>query len=551
MYHELRKRGTEPISPAALRAMLGDGEELAILDVREELTFSRSHLLQARSAPLSRLELRVPALVPRRGTRIVLVDDGDGLAARAAAILRRHGYENLFVLAGGLAGWTDAGYVLFSGVNVPSKAFGEVVEHASVTPSVDAAALKRMLDAGDDLVVVDSRPFDEFFRVSIPTATNVPGAELVLRVKELAPSPTTTVVVNCAGRTRSIIGAQSLIDAGLPNRVLALRNGTMGWTLAGLIPDHGQERRVPAAQPAADTLAWAKAAAGGVARRCGVRSIDMEQLRRWLGERDARTLYVFDVRDPREYAAGHVAGAVSAPGGQLVQATDQYVGTFNSRIVLVDDLEVRATMTGSWLRRMGWQDVFVLVASGTEGGSPPSPVLGETERPERRLDPAALAALIDKGAVTVIDVSSSRDYRNGHIPNAWFAIRSRLDRALAKIDAPKTLVLTSEDGTLAALALDELTALTTCPVRYLGGGNAAWSASGRPLTADDPRFADEPLDVWLKPYERESGTTDAMKDYLSWEVDLLQRIERDGTLRFLPLGPGHQYSSASEAKIRE
>jgi rhodanese-related sulfurtransferase len=535
----------QPIAAAELRSMFDDGDELAILDVREELIYSDSHLLHARSAPLSRLELRVPCLVPRRATRIVLVDDGDGLAERAAAVLARHRYDNLFVLKDGLAGWSMAGYMLFSGMNVPSKAFGEVVEHESRTPSIDVTELERMIDSGDDVVIVDSRPFDEFIRVSIPTATNVPGGELVLRLPELAPSPTTTVVVNCAGRTRSIIGAQSLINAGLPNRVVALRNGTMGWTLAGLAPDRGKDHRLPIAPPSPRALDWAKSAADAVAQRCGVRSIDLQQLRRWQAERD-RTVYLFDVRDPREYEAGHVAGAVSAPGGQLIQATDQYIGTFNALIVLVDDLQVRAAMTASWLSQMGWNDVFVLVAAGAETGRPAAPVLGEIEQPELRLDAASLARLLERNAATVIDLSLSRDYRQGHIPGAWFAIRARLDRALPVIDAARaprdTIVLTSEDGTVAALALDEAAALSPLsrrrggsPVRYLGGGNAAWTASGRSLTAGNPRFADEPVDVWLKPYERDAGVADAMKDYLAWEIDLLERIERDGTTRFRPL----------------
>jgi rhodanese-related sulfurtransferase len=530
----------KPIPAAAVRAMLTDGEEMALLDVREEFVFSQSHLLHARSAPLSRLEFAVARLVPRRATRIVLVDDGDGLAARAAEILGRHGYGKLFILADGLAGWTKAGYVLFSGVNVPSKAFGEVVEHGSGTISIDADDLKRMLDSGDDMIVVDSRPFDEFNRVSIPTAINVPGAELVMRLADLAPSPATTVVVNCAGRTRSIIGAQSLVNAGLPNKVVALRNGTMGWTLAGHKPDHGMERRLPPGAPSAKALAWAKAAAAGVGKRAGVKHIDLDTLRRWQGESASRTLYVFDVRDPREYAAGHLAGAVSAPGGQLVQATDQYVGVFGARMVLVDDLEGRAVMTASWLLQMGWRDVYVLVASGTETGQPAPVVLGATENPALRLEPAALAAMLAAKAATVIDLATSRDYRKGHIPGAWFAIRARLDRALPKIALTGTLVLTSENGMLAALALDEAKRLTGAPVRYLGGGNAAWTASGRALTPDDPRWADEAVDVWLKPYERSAGTTEAMNEYLSWEVDLLQRIDQDGTTDFRPLPPAHR-----------
>ena len=528
--------GARPVPADRLKDMLADGGEIALLDVREELAFSDSHLLLARSAPLSRLELRAPLLAPRRTARVVLVDGGEGLAERAAQVLLRHGYADLSVLEGGIRAWAEAGYVLFSGMNVPSKAFGEVVEHASGTPNIDAEALKRMLDSREDLVVLDSRPYDEFSRMSIPTAQNVPGAELVLRIAELAASPKTTVVVNCAGRTRSIIGAQSLIDAGVPNKVMALRNGTMGWTLAGFTPDRGSERRLPAAPPSAKALAWGKSAAAPLAQRAGVRRIDLGTIERWRGESEMRTLCVFDVRDPREYAAGHLRGAVSAPGGQLVQATDQYVGTLNSRIVLVDDLEVRALMTGSWLRQMGWKDVFVLAATGTETGWPAPPVLGTAEEPRARLDPAALAGLTERRAATVIDLSLSREYRRGHIPGAWFAIRSRLDRAVSKIDLTGTVVLTSEDGALAALALEEMRALTAAPVRYLGGGNAAWTASGRALTADEPRFADEPVDVWLKPYDRSGGQTAAMQEYLAWEVDLLKRIERDGSCDFHPLG---------------
>src|ERR1700687_5883490 len=220
------------LSPRSLKAMLADGEELAIIDVREELIFSRGHLLFARSVPLNRLELNFARLVPRRGTRIVLCDDGDGLVERAADILSRAGYRNLFVLDGGVAAWASAGLELFSGVNVPSKAFGEFVEHASATPSISADELDRLIRSGTDMVVLDSRPFDEYQRVSIPTDLNVPGAELVLRVRDIAPSAQTLVVVNCAGRTRSIIGAQSLINAGVPNKVVALRNGPMGWHIA-------------------------------------------------------------------------------------------------------------------------------------------------------------------------------------------------------------------------------------------------------------------------------------------------------------------------------
>jgi rhodanese-related sulfurtransferase len=341
-------------------------------------------------------------------------------------------------------------------------------------------------------------------------------------------------VVNCAGRTRSIIGAQSLINAGVPNKVVALRNGTMGWNLAGLACESGKARR--AGDVSRDGLAWAKSAAEQVARRFGVERIDHATLERWRREIGERTLYLLDVRDPAEYEAGHVPGAVSAPGGQLVQATDQYVGTLGARLVLVDDAEVRAVMTASWLRQMGWKEVVVLAEAGQERdqetGRPKPPTLGAAPPPELRIDCAGLAELISRNDVTVVDLSLSRDYRKAHVPGSYFAIRSRLAPALAKIPLRGTLVLTSEDGVLAGLAAPEALALVDHPVRFLDGGNAAWQAAGHALTAADARMADEAVDMWLKPYERPSDTAKAMSEYLSWEVDLIARIERDGTTNF-------------------
>ena len=519
---------TAAISPATLRGMLDDGSELALVDVREELIYSQGHLLLARSAPLSRLELTFAMLVPRRTTRIVLCDGNDGLAGHAAAVLARNGYSDLRILAGGVAAWAAAGFELFTGVNVPSKAFGEYIEHEDGTPSIAADELARLIGEDADLVVLDSRPFDEYARVSIPGAINVPGAELVLRAREIAPSPDTMVVVNCAGRTRSIIGAQSLINAGLPNKVAALRNGTMGWGLAGLTCDRGKSRRAP--RVSHEQLGWAKSAARRVAQACGVESIDRARLDA-LRRDQSRTLYVFDVRDPAEYLAGHIAGAISAPGGQLVQATDQYIGTLGARVVLVDDLEVRAAMTGSWLRQMGFGDVFLLAEAGNENGCPATPVLENETRLETAIEAKTLADLVSRNAATVLDLSLSRNFLAGHIPGAWFAIRTRLKRALEKIAIETTLVLTSEDGTLAALAVGEAVTLVDQPVRFLQGGNAAWQAAGQPFSTE-AKMADKPVDQWRKPYERSGDVKAAMQEYLTWEVDLLPRIKRDGSLQF-------------------
>jgi rhodanese-related sulfurtransferase len=514
-----------PVSAFTVKAMLGDGEELALVDLREELIFSQNHLLWARNVPLSRLELRFARLVPRKSTRIVLCDDNDGVVERAAAILADAGYSDLSCLNGGVAAWEKAGFVTFSGVHVPSKAFGEFVEHDSETPSISAAELDAMMRSGVDLKVLDSRPFDEYSRISIPTGINVPGAELVLRLRDIAPSSGTTIVVNCAGRTRSIIGAQSLINAGAPNKVVALRNGTMGWHLAGLTCATGKSDRAPDVSGAG--TAWALDAAEKVARKFGVRRVDHATVEQWRKD-PSRTTYVFDVRDPAEFKAGHYPGATSAPGGQLVQATDIYAGVLCARIVLSDDKEVRALMTASWLRQMGWQDVYVLPEAGPETDAPIT-VLGSIPS-DAAVEPSKVLEIDN---VSVIDLSTSPHYRRGHIPGAWFAIRGRLDKALPKMQLRQACILTSEDGVLAALAVAEARALTSSPVHWLKGGNAAWAAAGFPLSTAE-KMADDPIDVWLKPYERPNDHEAAMNAYLSWETDLLDRIKQDGTTHFLP-----------------
>ncbi len=187
-------------------------------------------------------------------------------------------------------------------------------------------------------------------------------------------------------------------------------------------------------------------------------------------------------------------------------------------------------MTASWLKQMGWE-AYVLAERGTDTHVP-RPVLGWEEQPGSSTTAHALRRLLDDGAATVVDLSLSKDFRRAHIPGAWYAIRSRLDRALSKVKPAGTLVLTSEDGVLASLAVAEAAAATKASVRWLDGGNAGWVAAGFPTEAGDERMADEPIDAWLKPYERKGGVPAAMKEYLAWEVDLLERIARDGTCRF-------------------
>ncbi len=363
---------TSTISFAQVRAHLLARTEIALIDLREEHPFAQEHPLWAANLPVSRIATDARRRIPRRDTLIALYgeQDGEDRVKQGAAALAGLGYTNVHALEGDLDGWRAAGGELFRDVNVPSKAFGELVEHERATPSLSAQEVKALIDEKADVVVVDARRFDEYQTMSIPSATSLPGAELVLRVRELAPDPATRVIVNCAGRTRSIIGTQSLVNAGIPNPVAALRNGTIGWKLAGQALDHGAARRPPSSVSEVNQI-QAQTAARGVAGRAGVRWIDTAALPAL--EAPGRTVYRFDVRTQEAYAAGHLPGFASAPGGQLVQETDHHVPVRGARIVLVDDDQVRAPMTASWLAQMGWE-AYVLapadLALFSETGAP-------------------------------------------------------------------------------------------------------------------------------------------------------------------------------------
>ena len=342
---------TDSVSVSELATAINGTDELAIVDPRDHETYSQGHLLWAASLRLDDALVAAEVLLPRLSTPIVIAGEEEDEARALQSILNKNGWTNATVLEGGIGSWIDAGHELYSGVNVPSKLFGELVERHYGTPHVKAEQLNEWILEGRPLVILDSRTEREFNRMSIPTGRSCPGGELVHRVFDLLEQDA-TVVVNCAGRTRSILGAESLVRAGIPNHVVALENGTMGWELADLTLDHGNDDVTPT--PTITGRQQASAATQEVSKRFDVSQITNSTMNQWKSD-DSRTLYQFDVRTPAEYKEGHRAGFRNAPGGQLIQATDEYAITRGSRIVLTDDDLTRATMAASWLIEMGWE----------------------------------------------------------------------------------------------------------------------------------------------------------------------------------------------------
>jgi rhodanese-related sulfurtransferase len=520
------------MAPQAVRAALRTKREIALIDVREEDPYAQAHPLFAVQLSAGRIELDAPWRLPRRDVTIVVYDDGEGLAEPAARSLQALGYRQVHLLAGGLQGWRDSDGELFRDVNVPSKAFGELVEHERHTPSLPADEVKALLEGGANVVVLDVRRFDEYQTMSIPGGTSVPGAELVLRVRDLAPDPATRVIVNCAGRTRSIIGTQSLVNAGVPNPVAALRNGTIGWTLAGFQLDHGAQRRFGPASAAA--RAEARRAAQALADRAGAIRLDAAGLAAWEADSE-RTLYRWDVRTPEEYAAGHRPGFGSAPGGQLVQETDVCAAVRGARIVLADDGPasdgVRAAMTAHWLAQLGWEVAWLTDAPpadlATGAWQPPGSPLPAVPT----VSPAVLAERLQQGDTLLLDVATSASHAKAHIPGARWLLRADLPRLAPTLAGTGEIVVTGP-GDLACFTAADLSRLTGRPVAVLDGGTVAWAAEGRPLSSGDAGLLSPRIDRYRRPYEGTDAPRAAMQGYLDWEFGLVEQLGRDGTHGF-------------------
>lgn len=508
------------VRPSRAKDLLTAKEEIAFIDVREHGQYGEGHPFFAVNLPYSRLEMSVSSLLPSKTVRILLLDDNDGIAEKAATRLAALGYDDVCILEAGALAWEDAGHMLFKGINVPSKAFGEMVEHAMSTPSITVEELQARRRDGSNLILLDGRSPREFRSMNIPGALSCPNAELPHRLPALAGDPETIIVVNCAGRTRSIIGAQSLLNLHPANEIYALQNGTQGWCLAGLELQRGSD---PGEVPKLDetALAISRDRAATLMSRFGIPQIDLDTLASWQ-EDETRTLYLFDVRTVEEYSAGHFAGAAHAPGGQLVQATDQCIVVRGARIVVSDDTGLRAANTALWLRGMG-HDVAVLRHDASTCNTRVEPRQVEISMNLPVITGDELTDRLPSGAV-LLDLSPGVAYRAAHIENSIWAIRPRLDAL--QISTEHEVILASRTAAVAELAAIDLRENGLTRISRLDGTLDDWRKAGLAIVAssDQPREEDC-IDFLFFVHSRHEGDLEASRRYLEWEVNLLKQMD--------------------------
>ena len=528
----------QEISPQGLQDLLDGSARFALIDVREPGEYNSSHIPGSSLIPRRLLEFQMGQSVPAQGVHVVLCDDDGRRATLAAQTVESMGYTQVSVLDGGINRWVSQNQPTEWGSNVPSKDFGERMEVVHHVKEIEATELHQWIEQGKKIVILDTRTPEEYKRFCIPGGRSVPGGELAFRITDITKDldPDTTVVVNCAGRTRSIIGTRGLQRMGLTDAV-GLKNGTSGWVLAGFELESGADRtELPQISP--EGLAAAEAYATKAASEDGVRFLNIGELQAKMARRPQDNVYLIDVRTQEEYEAGHIPGFTWFPGGQVVQRSDDVAVVKNATIVFACDDFARSTLVASWYRQMGMDEVYA-VNGGTEAWSAAGLQLergGQETTVTGLADAKAKVSLVspkeledrlqDPTGRATIHVDTSQEFSRGHVPGARWVSRSflelRIGEAAPSKDTP--LTVTCAQGQLSILAAATLSQMGYRNVSALDGGMAAWQKAGLAVETGLTGITRPPTDMLYSGPDRNYAD---MMNYLRWETALGEKYQSE------------------------
>lgn len=505
---------TSRISPKELKDLRASSELYALIDVREWGEFALEQIFGASIVPRGHLEKYVPFLVPATDARIILYCDCGERSARAAATLGALGYTGVTVLDGGLEGWKQAGGETVSGWSVPGKDYGERVQIEEDIPDLTVEQLHARLERGEKLYILDARPEEEFRTSHLPGAYPVPWGQMAIEAPVIVPDRDAVVIANCAGRTRSIMGARLLRRMGY-HRAMALKGGTGAWRIAG----YGAELQAgpgpakPEIPPSIST--WTRGFGARIAEEEKIPRLSPRELEHML--RGGGLVYVLDMRLPSEFVGGHLPGARLCPLTQAQFLADNLVGVRNAAVICTCDDGVRGVL-GAWLLRgIGYPNACALRGGieqwtkeglATETGTPwemdygqppwllrfaipaalgrprplPSAGFDEARARTRLIDPQELRAGESLSQI-VLDVRGAGEFATAHIPGARWLSRGRLELGIETL-APSRggdLVLYCRRGVESTLAAATASELGYERVRVLDGGFEAWKRAGFPV----------------------------------------------------------------------
>ncbi|MGU9956441.1 MAG: rhodanese-like domain-containing protein [Arenicellales bacterium WSBS_2016_MAG_OTU3] len=535
----------EYLDAVSLRHILADGNEIALLDVRELTAFSIGHLWLANNLPLSRLELQIRRFVPRNDTRIVICDDANGIAERAANVLGKMEFSNLHILQGGVPAWSEAGFDLTDGNYVIAHAFGFFIEEQYGLQIITASDLRNKIQNREDILIIDARAEHDYTASSLPGSISVPAAEVARRLPDLINSSHTQVIVHCAGITRAALGAQEAISCGLSNPVYSLHEGTKAWVLAG--GDLSSNQTIAQPNISANAKAFALQAATKLKQRNKLKYVTHEKLRKWSSEHSDRTCYLIDVRSEQEYFDSHYSGTISIPGGELAGMTIDHLATHNARLYLFAESDcARAEFAASWMLQSGWPEVFIVsdwkTATCINGAEPDCyPELDQTTPALISVNDlvAQLARDGVKGNTRILDFSQSDNFRKHHIPGAIWASRIHLYERLGISLQSKSIVVSCENGEIARLAAKDLKQELKLSATVLKGGNLAWRSAGMETVSGIENTLGKVNDIdpgfFITPEMEAAEVHKVYQRLIDWRINMYAKFKQQRPHEFIAI----------------
>ena len=512
------------VEAKTVKNWISDDQELAFIDVRETAQHTAGHPLFSISIPFSEFEINVEKLVPNKKVRMVLFDNNNGVSEIIYKQAKNLRYINIFILKEGVEGWIKSKFRLFDGINVPSKSFGELIEEKFSTPYITASQLSKKQKEKKDIVILDGRPFDEYNKMSIPGSICCPNAEIPYRISELIKSSDTEIIINCAGRTRSIIGTQTLIDFGIKNKVYALENGTQGWFLNNFKLDHGKTKFFDKT-PRSEKINVLKEKMINLLEN-KVEIIDFNQAQKLINDKNITT-YVFDVRT-NSNQKNKLSKLRNVPGGQLVQATDKYIGVLKSHVIVFDDGDlVRAGMTALWLKKMSYHCY----------------VVNESPKKIKNLN-LKLEVNFKIIPLNLINLENFKNLKDTHI----FDIRNSFDYCKKRIKKSvwtnrfiikkmphyiKSMILVTNDLPKASLIVSDLQDKDPeCVVQVYNWNDKDVEHYLDYIDSTKVELDQTFIDFNFHTHLRHQGNKEHARNYLKWETDLIKNMDEEERMFF-------------------
>ena len=512
------------VDAKTVKNWVSDDQELAFIDVREKAQHTAGHPLFSISIPFSEFEINVEKLVPNKKVRIVLFDNNNGVSEIIYKQAKNLKYINIFILKEGVEGWIKSKFRLFDGINVPSKSFGELIEEKFNTPCITASQLLKKQKEKKDIVILDGRPFDEYNKMSIPGSICCPNAEIPYRISELIKSSDTEIIINCAGRTRSIIGTQTLIDFGIKNKVYALENGTQGWFLNNFKLDHGKTKFFYKT-PKSEKINELRENIVNLLEN-KVKIIDFNQAQNLINDKNITT-YVFDVRT-NSNQKNKLSKLRNVPGGQLVQATDKYIGVLKSHVIVFDDGDlVRAGMTALWLKKMSYHCYVV--------NESPKKIKNLNLKLEVnfKIIPLNLINLENFKNLKdthIFDIRNSFDYCKKRIKKSVWTNRFIIKKMPHHI---KSMILVTNDLPKASLIVSDLQEKDPGYVVQVYNWNDKDVEHCLDYIDSTKVELDQAfIDFNFHTHLRHQGNKEHAKKYLKWETNLIKNMDKDERVFF-------------------